>query len=88
MWFCDFLFDLEFTREEAIVMIPSVPQLFTTVAIFTVIFALPYVIFAPTAKKAGFSKWWSLLLIVPVANIVVIWVFSTISWPAEKGSGS
>jgi hypothetical protein len=33
------------------------------------------------ARKAGFSRWLSLLLLVPIVNIVVIWMFAFSSWP-------
>lgn len=38
----------------------------------------------PVAKilsKAGFSGWWSLLAIVPIVNIICLWVFAFVSWP-------
>jgi uncharacterized membrane protein YhaH (DUF805 family) len=40
-------------------------------------------IFARISRKAGFSGWWSLLMFVPLVNIVLIWVFAFIKWPAE-----
>jgi hypothetical protein len=33
------------------------------------------------ARKAGFSGWWSLTLIIPVVNLLVIYWFAYISWP-------
>lgn len=35
-------------------------------------------------KKAGFSRLWSLLMILPPVNIVMIWVFAFADWPALK----
>ena len=40
--------------------------------------------FGSVVKKAGFSRWWSLLLIVPVVNLMMVWVFAFMKWPAEK----
>lgn len=37
-------------------------------------------------EKAGFSGAWSLLLLVPVVNLVMIWVFAFIRWPVEEGA--
>jgi hypothetical protein len=40
----------------------------------------------PIAKilgKAGFSGWWSLLAILPIVNIICLWVFAFIRWPAR-----
>lgn len=34
--------------------------------------------------KAGYSGWWSLLTLLPLANIVVIWVFAFADWPALR----
>jgi hypothetical protein len=34
--------------------------------------------------KAGFSGWFSLLGIIPIVNIIALWVFAFISWPAEQ----
>jgi hypothetical protein len=49
-----------------------------TISAFTVL------IFGPIVKKAGFPFWWSLLMILPIFNIVMIWVFAFMSWPVEK----
>jgi uncharacterized membrane protein YhaH (DUF805 family) len=35
-------------------------------------------------RKAGYSGWWSLLAMVPVANIAMIWAFAFSDWPALK----
>lgn len=37
-------------------------------------------------NKAGFSRWWSLCLFLPVLNILMIWAFAFIAWPAEKAA--
>ena len=34
------------------------------------------------ARRTGFSGWWTLLLVIPLANIIVIWRFSKVRWPA------
>lgn len=47
------------------------------------IFVIPVVIFGPVLEKAGFPILWSLLLVIPIVNLIAIWVFSFISWPAE-----
>lgn len=39
---------------------------------------------ARISRKAGFSGWWSLLMLVPLVNIVMIWVFAFADWPAES----
>jgi len=34
--------------------------------------------------KAGYSGWWSLLTLIPIVNIIVIWIFAFSSWPALR----
>jgi uncharacterized membrane protein YhaH (DUF805 family) len=31
--------------------------------------------------KAGYSGWWCLLALVPILNIIMLWVFAFSSWP-------
>ena len=38
------------------------------------------------AKKAGFSRSFGLLMLVPLVNIVFIWIFAFIRWPAVDES--
>jgi len=35
-------------------------------------------------SKAGFSGAFSLLALVPLVNIVMLWVFAFVRWPVEK----
>jgi uncharacterized membrane protein YhaH (DUF805 family) len=35
-------------------------------------------------EKAGFNGWWTLVLLVPVVNVVMIWIFAFAHWPALK----
>ncbi|KQS55545.1 hypothetical protein ASG17_05565 [Brevundimonas sp. Leaf363] len=32
-------------------------------------------------KKAGFSPWWALLYMVPIFNLVALFVFAYSKWP-------
>jgi len=34
--------------------------------------------------KAGFSGWWALLMLVPVINIVAVWLFGFSDWPSGR----
>jgi len=49
-----------------------------------IVIAIPILIFSPILKKAGFSRWWSICTLIPVVNLLLIWVFAFIEWPAEK----
>ena len=35
-------------------------------------------------SKAGFSRWYSVLLAIPIANLIVIMWFSFTEWPIEE----
>jgi hypothetical protein len=37
------------------------------------------------AHRTGFSGWWTVLLRIPLVNIIVIWRFSKARWPAFEG---
>jgi|TARA_B110000902_G_C14170941_1_gene536835 hypothetical protein len=49
------------------------------------IFLVPFLIFGPVAKKAGYSRWWALLAGVPLLNLIVLWIFAFAKWPADTG---
>jgi hypothetical protein len=38
-------------------------------------------------RRAGYSGWWVLILLVPVVNIVMVWVFAFSTWPILRGAG-
>jgi uncharacterized membrane protein YhaH (DUF805 family) len=55
-----------------------------------IVIAVLVIYFVPTVKilnKAGYSGWWSLLLLVPLVNIVMLFVFAFADWPALRGQG-
>ena len=33
-------------------------------------------------SKAGYSRWWSFLMIVPLVNVIALYVLAFSSWPA------
>jgi uncharacterized membrane protein YhaH (DUF805 family) len=35
-------------------------------------------------NKAGYSGWWCLITLVPIVNVVMIWVFAFADWPRLK----
>ena len=35
-------------------------------------------------QRAGFSGGWSLLLFVPLVNVIALWVFAFMEWPVQK----
>ncbi|CAJ0867697.1 hypothetical protein R20233_01436 [Ralstonia sp. LMG 32965] len=36
------------------------------------------------ARKAGYSSGWALLMLVPLVNVITIWVFALSDWPAAR----
>lgn len=49
------------------------------VFLFSLIFLYPY---ARIIRRAGFSPWWVLVAFVPLLNLIMIWVFAFVQWPA------
>jgi hypothetical protein len=35
-------------------------------------------------SKAGYSGWWSLLMVVPFLNLITVYVLAFSNWPALK----
>jgi uncharacterized membrane protein YhaH (DUF805 family) len=61
---------------------------FVSILIGLAFVALLIWLFARIARKAGFSGWWSLVMLVPLVNVVMIWVFAFVKWPAEASKES
>jgi hypothetical protein len=53
--------------------------------LFAALIIVPFwVIFA----KAGFPRWLSLLMVIPLANLIMLYVFAFSAWPSlERKSG-
>lgn len=47
-----------------------------------ILMALPVWFFAKAVKKAGYSPWWALLGLIPIVNLVMLWVFAYAKWPS------
>jgi uncharacterized membrane protein len=47
-----------------------------------VVMVLPVWFFALTAKKAGYAPWWALLGLVPLINVIALYLFAYKEWPA------
>ena len=52
------------------------------------VLVVPIVLFfVPVAmilKKAGFSPWLVLVTLVPVVNLVGLWLFAFVTWPVNR----
>jgi uncharacterized membrane protein YhaH (DUF805 family) len=32
-------------------------------------------------NRTGYSGWWSLLGLIPIVNVIALWIFSKAKWP-------
>ena len=56
-------------------------------AIMMLIFAALVVIpFWFIFTKAGYSKWLSLLMLVPIANVIMLYFLAFSTWPIHRGT--
>lgn len=58
----------------------SVPEIF----IITLIALLPLFVFSRIFSKAGYSGLLSLLLYIPVVNVILLIYFAYTEWPIER----
>jgi hypothetical protein len=49
------------------------------IAVYILIFVLP---FWHIYKKAGFSPWLSLLMLIPLVNLIMLYVLAFAKWPS------
>lgn len=58
----------------------GLPELIIIFFIFAVLI-VPVVFISRILNKAGFSPWLALIAIVPLFNLIFLWVFAFIDWP-------
>ncbi len=44
-------------------------------------------VFGRIVNRAGYSRWWLLTMLVPVLNLVMLWIFAFADWPVSKPAG-
>lgn len=55
--------------------------------VFLLFIGLPFFIVLPAwcyvriLRRAGYSGWWTIVMWIPLANAIAIWVFAFIEWP-------
>ena len=37
-------------------------------------------------RKAGLSGWWTVLMVIPIVNVAMLWVFSFMRWPGLEAA--
>ena len=52
------------------------------IAVFCVISVVPAV---RILRRAGLSAWWAVFLVIPLVNLMALWVFAFIRWAATDG---
>jgi uncharacterized membrane protein YhaH (DUF805 family) len=62
------------------------PSLVTVLA--PLLLAVPLWMIGRVLKRAGYSPWWALLVLVPLVNLVALWVFAYVRWPAIDGASA
>ena len=56
------------------------PSLVAVLALL--LLAVPMGLIARVLRRAGYSSWWVLLVLVPLVNVVALWAFAYMRWPA------
>ena len=68
-------------------MIEQLSSISVTGYILIIIFLLVLLgVFGQILKKAGYSRFWALLLLIPGINVLLIWVFSFLNWPSSESA--
>jgi uncharacterized membrane protein YhaH (DUF805 family) len=49
------------------------------------VLAIYFIPIVKTLQKAGYSGWWSLIVLVPLVNIIMFYVFAFSDWPVLRG---
>jgi hypothetical protein len=55
------------------------------IVIWGILIGLPV---AKIISKAGYSKWWAIISIFPLVNLVGLWVFAFSKWPSLVNASS
>ena len=63
---------------------PSALGLMCFVIFFLAILVFQIWIMGTIAKKAGYSFWMGLLMLIPIANLIVLIMFALTKWPIEQ----
>jgi uncharacterized membrane protein YhaH (DUF805 family) len=58
------------------------PDSFATLLVCLIMIAIVVVPFVRIFQKAGRTGWWAVLILIPIVNIIVLWIFAFSQWPA------
>jgi uncharacterized membrane protein YhaH (DUF805 family) len=45
---------------------------------------LSFIFYVKILNKAGYSGWYSLLVIIPLVGFIMMWVFAFLKWPVIR----
>ena len=67
---------------------PSLSVCYFVAFVVLVLIAVAFVaVFGRILNRAGYSRWWLLTLVVPLVNLIMLWVFAFGDWPAARSPG-
>jgi hypothetical protein len=50
-------------------------------AIVACLLAVNFVAAIKILHRMGYSGWWSILSVIPIANVIGLWILSKVRWP-------
>ena len=56
---------------------------FIMMIIYVVVVVIPI---AKILGRIGFNQWWAAVAIVPMVNLIFLWVLAFINWPRERAA--
>ena len=65
---------------------PSLEHLIALVIVALIALAI-VAVFGRILNRAGYSRWWLLTMVVPLLNLIMLWVFAFAVWPVARPSG-
>jgi hypothetical protein len=54
------------------------------IVISVAVFVIMLIAYTNVISRAGYSRWWILIMLVPLANIVMLLVFCFKEWPVQR----
>jgi hypothetical protein len=65
----------------------SIWHLLAIVIVVLIVWAF-VAVFGRILSRAGYSRWWLLTMVVPLVNLIMLWVFAFASWPVTRPRGA
>ena len=56
---------------------------FIWMIIYVVVMVIPI---AKILGRIGFNQWWAAVAIVPMVNLIFLWILAFIDWPRERAA--